>query len=380
MQASVSFTLSSRLFYVTGKIKPMELDLTPKTAEVLFEGDGGGYYTWWSSKVPLLAKTNVGAGRLVLQPQGFALPHYADISKVGYVLEGNDGVAGMALRNTREEVVVKLKKGDVIPVPIGSVSWWFNDGDSDLVIIFLGETSKALIPGEITYFFLTGLQGVIGGFSNELTSKIYGLDKDGVEKLIKSQSGVLIIKLDKTQPLPKPQTEITKKLVYNIDVADPENVVENAGLIKTLTEQEFPFIGDVGLSVIRVKLEPGAIKAPSYPINPTVRLIYIARGSGKIEIVDFSGKSALNTQVEAGHLLVVPQFFVVAQIAGEEGMESFSIVITTNPLFEELGGRTSIWSALSPSVQQASLNVDSEFQSLFISKIKETTNLIPPTT
>lgn len=70
----------------------MELDLTPKTAEVLFEGDGGGYYTWWSSKVPLLAKTNMGAGRLVLQPQGFALPHYADISKVGYVLEGQSPI------------------------------------------------------------------------------------------------------------------------------------------------------------------------------------------------------------------------------------------------------------------------------------------------
>lgn len=237
----------------------------------------------------------------------------------------------MALRNstTREEVVVKLKKGDVIPVPIGSVSWWFNDGDSDLVIVFLGETSKALIPGEISYFFLTGLQGVIGGFSNELTSKIYGLDKDGVEKLTKSQSGVVIIKLDKSQSLPKPQMEITKKLVYNIDVAHPENVVENAGIVKTLTEQDFPFIGDVGLSVIRVKLEPGAIKAPSYPINPTVQLIYIARGSGKIEIVDFSGKCALETQVEAGHLLVVPQFFVVAQIAGEEGIESYSIVTTT---------------------------------------------------
>lgn len=74
---------------------------------------------------------------------------------------GTDGVVGMVLPNTKEEVVLKLKKGDVIPVPIGSVSWWFNDGDSDLVIIFLGETSKALIPGEITYFFLTGLQGVI---------------------------------------------------------------------------------------------------------------------------------------------------------------------------------------------------------------------------
>ncbi|TKY60164.1 hypothetical protein E2542_SST17259 [Spatholobus suberectus] len=50
------------------------------------------------------------------------------------------------------------------------------------------------------------------------------------------------------------------------------------------------------------------------------------------------------------------------------------------PLFEELAGRTSIWGALSPSVQQAALNVDSEFQNLFISKIKDTTNLIPPTT
>ncbi|KAK7399675.1 hypothetical protein VNO78_10863 [Psophocarpus tetragonolobus] len=362
------------------KIRSMELDLTPKTAEVLFEGDGGGYYSWWSSKVPLLAKTNVAAGRLVLQPQGFALPHYADTSKVGYVLEGNDGVAGMALPDTREEVVVKLKKGDVVPVPIGSVSWWFNDGDSDLSIIFLGETSKALIPGQINYFFLTGLQGVIRGFSTQLTSKIYGLDKDGVDKLTKSQNGVLIIKLDKSQAMPKPQIDMTKKLVYNIDVAQPEIVVKNAGLVKTVTEKDFPFIGDVGLSVIRVKLESGSIKAPSYSINPTVQLIYITGGRGKIEIVDNSGKSVLDTQVEAGHLLVVPQFFVVAQIAGEEGMESFTILTTSKPLFEELAGRASIWTSLSASIQQASLNVDSEFQSLFISKIKETTNLIPPTT
>ncbi|KAG5058228.1 Glutelin type-A 2 [Glycine soja] len=357
----------------------MELDLTPKTAEALFEGDGGGYYTWSSSQVPLLAKNNVGAGRLVLQPRGFALPHYADSSKIGYVIQGTDGVVGMVLPNTKEEVVLKLKKGDVIPVPIGAVSWWFNDGDSDLIIAFLGETSKALVPGQFTYFFLTGALGLVGGFSNELTSKVYGLDNDEVEKLTKSQTGVLIIKLDKSQPMPKPQMNMTKKLVYNIDAARPENVVENAGLVKTLTEKDFPFIGDVGLSVMRVKLEPGAIKAPSYPTNPTVQLIYIARGSGKIEIVDFSGKSVLNTQVEAGHLLVVPQFFVLAEIAGEEGIESYSIVITTKPLFEELAGRGSIWNAFSPTLQQVSLNVDSDFQKFFISKIKESTNLIPPT-
>jgi hypothetical protein len=64
------------------------MELTPNIAQTLIEGDGGGYYTWLSSQVPLLAKTNVGAGQLILQPRGFALPHYADSSKIGYVVEG----------------------------------------------------------------------------------------------------------------------------------------------------------------------------------------------------------------------------------------------------------------------------------------------------
>ncbi|KAK7247312.1 hypothetical protein RIF29_42193 [Crotalaria pallida] len=355
----------------------MAFDLTPKTAETLFEGEGGGYYTWTSSQVPVLAKTNVGAGRLVLHPQGFALPHYSDSSKVGYVIQGTGGVAGLILPTTGKEVVVKLEQGDVIPVPIGGVSWWFNNGDSDLVIIFLGETSKALIPGQFSYFFITGAIGVVGSFSNELTSKVYNLTNDEVTKLTKSQSGLLIIKLEKDKPIiPKPKAS---GLVFNIDAAHPDNVVKNGGLVTTLSEKGFPFIGEVGLSLIRVKLEPGAIKAPSYPTSPVVRLIYIIRGSGKIEIVGLNGKLALDTQVEAAQLIVVPQFFVVAQIAGEEGLESYTIVTTTKPLFEEFAGKASIWSAISPTVLQAALNVDSEFQKLFVSKNKDTTNIIPST-
>ncbi|BAT73501.1 hypothetical protein LR48_Vigan564s003400 [Vigna angularis] len=352
----------------------MELDLTPKSAQPLFEGDGGGYYTWYNSQMPILATTFVGAGRLLLHPRGFAFPHYADSSKVGYVIQGSDGVVGMVLPDGKEEVVVKLKEGDVIAVPVGAVSWWFNDGDTDLIIVFLGETSKALIPGQFTYFLLTGAVGVIGGFSSELTSKVYNFDKDEVQKFTKSQADLFIVKLDKNQTLPKPQVDITKKLVYNIDGAEPENVVEKAGLVKTLTEKEFPFIGDTGLSLIRVKLEAGAVKAPSYATTTAIQLIYIARGSGKIEIVDSNGKSALDTHVKAGDLFVVPQLFVVAKIAGEETMECYSITTTTKPLFEELAGKGSIWEKLSSSIQEIGLNVDSEF----ISKIKKSSDLIPP--
>ncbi|KAK7247310.1 hypothetical protein RIF29_42191 [Crotalaria pallida] len=296
------------------------------------------------------------------------------LTKVAVVLEGDGGVVGQVLVNSGKEVVVKLEKGDILPIPLGSVSWWFNDGDSDLTIVFLGETSKAVIPGEISYFFLVGPQGLVGGFSPELTSKAYNLNKEEVNKLTKSQTQPLMVKVSKDQPIPKPQIDHTKELVFNLNGTQTHNVVINGTLITTLTEATFPFIGEVGLSVIRVKLEPNAIKAPTYPANSEVQLIYIAKGSGKIEIVGLNGERVLDSEVKDGQLIVVPQFYVVAQIAGEEGLESYSIVTTTKPLIEELGGRASIWGALSAEVQEVALNVDSEFQKLFISKIKETTN------
>ncbi|PRQ17799.1 putative rmlC-like jelly roll protein [Rosa chinensis] len=166
-----------------------EIDLTPKLAAVEFEGDGGGYHTW---SAPALGKAKVGAGKLVLKPSGFALPHYADSAKLGYVVQCEDGVIGMVLPNTSEEVVLKLKKGDVIPVPVGAVSWWFNNGDSpdDLVIIFLGDTTKAYTPGRFTYFFMAGTQSLLGGFSTDFISKSFNISKDEADEVTKNQSGV----------------------------------------------------------------------------------------------------------------------------------------------------------------------------------------------
>nr|GEZ54599.1 11-S seed storage protein, RmlC-like cupin domain protein [Tanacetum cinerariifolium] len=58
-----------------------------KADQTAFEGDSGGYYVWTSSKTPLLSETKHGAGKLLLHPLGFAIPHYADSSKIGFVLE-----------------------------------------------------------------------------------------------------------------------------------------------------------------------------------------------------------------------------------------------------------------------------------------------------
>lgn len=64
---------------------------SPRPADTtIFEGEGGSYRSWSSSNFPLLGEAKVGAGILVLHPQGFALPHYADSNKIGYVLQGTD--------------------------------------------------------------------------------------------------------------------------------------------------------------------------------------------------------------------------------------------------------------------------------------------------
>lgn len=59
-----------------------------KTDVTVYEGEGGGYYAWSTSKLPLLRESNLGAGKLLLHPLGFALPHFADSSKLAYVLQG----------------------------------------------------------------------------------------------------------------------------------------------------------------------------------------------------------------------------------------------------------------------------------------------------
>lgn len=356
----------------------MELNLAPKFAQKIFEGEGGTYYSWSSAEYELLKEAKVGGGRLVLQSRGFALPHYSDSNKIGYVLQGSCGVVGMVFPKASEEVVLKLKEGDILPVPSGAVSWWYNDGDSELVIVFLGETSKAYVPGEFTYFLLTGTQGILGGFSTEFNSRAYNISNEEAEKLAKSQTGVLLIKLPEGQKMPHPCKNSTDKLVYNIDAALPDIHVQNAGLLTALTAKKFPFLGEVGLSATLVKLDANAMSSPVYAADSSVQVIYVAKGSGRIQVVGINGERALDTKVKAGHLYVLPRFFVASTIADGEGMEYFSLITATQPVFGEFTGKTSVWGALSPQVLQASLNVAPEFEQLFRAKIKKSTILVPP--
>ncbi|WOG84361.1 hypothetical protein DCAR_0103544 [Daucus carota subsp. sativus] len=357
----------------------MEMNLQPQVVnEVVFEGEDGAYYSWSPSKLPVLDESKVGGGKLVLQPRGFALPHYADSTKIGFVVQGCCTV-GMLFPNSSEKVLL-IKKGDVIPVPLGAVSWWFNGGDSEMVMVFLGDTTTAYIPGQFTYFLLTGALGILNGFSTQLISKSYNLTENQSNTLVKNQSGVLIVKLgDEITTMPKPNIdENDQKLFLGIDdVLADKITVKDAGAISCFTSANFPLLEQVGLSATFVKLESNAIYAPKFASDSSVEVVYVVGGGGRVEIVGVNGQSALNAEVKEGELFVVPKFFISALVADGKGMDLFSVMTSSKPVIERLAGNTSVWKNMSPVVLQASLDIAQEFEQLFKLNIENSNLLIP---
>ncbi|EEF26698.1 hypothetical protein RCOM_0357150, partial [Ricinus communis] len=65
----------------------MEIDLSPRLAKKVYGGDGGSYHAWCPSELAMLREGNIGAAKLALEKDGFALPRYSDSAKVAYVLQ-----------------------------------------------------------------------------------------------------------------------------------------------------------------------------------------------------------------------------------------------------------------------------------------------------
>lgn len=213
-------------------------------------------------------------------------------------------MAGLVHPQDPKEKIVRLQKGDFIQVPLGVVSWWYNDdAQSDLTILFLGDTSSALDPGSFTYFLLAGNAGIFTGFSTELVAKSLGVKDAQAREIFGSQPGVLIIKLLERLPGLEP----CKK-----------------------DDDEKGAVSEDGFSAEVVKLGRGAIWSPRYSAKPAVQVIAVVRGGGRFQIVGSDRKCVLDADAKEGEVLVVPKFFAASAMAGVQGMEWFSIV--TSPL------------------------------------------------
>ncbi|KAI9085429.1 hypothetical protein K1719_032590 [Acacia pycnantha] len=308
----------------------MSIDLTPQLAKKVYGGDGGSYHAWSPFELPMLNHGNIGAAKLALEKNGFAVPRYSDSSVVAYVLQGN-GVVGIVLPES-EEKILAIKKGDALALPFGVVTWWYNKDDTEFVVLFLGDTSKANKAGEFTNFFLTGSNGIFTGFSIEFVGRAWDLDDKDVKTIVGSQSDKGIVKLDANIKLPEPKPEHREGMAWNCLEAPLDVDIKDAGRVVVLNSKNLPLVGEVGLGVELVRLDGSAMCSPGFSCDSALQVTYIVGGSGRVEI------------------------------AGPDGMELFSIITTPNPIFTHLAESSScssVLSVLSPTVLQAAFNVDS---------------------
>ena len=227
-----------------------------------------------------------------------------------------------------EEKVLAIKKGDAIALPFGVVTWWYNGEDTELIVLFLGDTSKAHKAGEFTEFFLTGSNGIFSGFSTEFVSRAWDLDENVVKTLVGKQSGNGIVKLDGNFKLPEPKKEHRLGMALNCEEAPLDVDIKKGGRVVVLNTNNLPLVGEVGLGADLVRLDGSAMCSPGFSCDSALQVTYIVRGSGRVQVVGVDGRRVLETTLKAGNLFIVPRFFVVSKIASPEGMEWFSIITT----------------------------------------------------
>lgn len=243
------------------------------------------------------------------------------------LFSAGSGTAGILFPES-EEKVIAIKKGDAIALPFGVVTWWYNKEDTELVVLFLGDTAKAHKAGEFTDFFLTGSNGIFTGFSLEFVGRAWDLEENVVKDLVGKQSGKGIVKLDGSFQMPEPKKEHREGMALNCEEAPLDVDIVKGGRVVVLNTKNLPLVGEVGLGADLVRLDGGAMCSPGFSCDSALQVTYIVRGSGRVQVVGVDGRRVLETTVKAGNLFIVPRFFVVSKIASPDGLEWFSIITT----------------------------------------------------
>ncbi|KAI9194393.1 hypothetical protein LWI28_005531 [Acer negundo] len=301
-------------------------------------------------------------------------------------------------RGDEHQKVRRIREGDVIALPTGIAHWIYNNGQSNLVVVSLHDIGNAdnQLDQLFRKFFLGGspqqeFQGqsrqqgrqqgqqgqeqsggnVFSGFNQDLLAEALNIDRELVNKLQRNdrQRGVIVRVQDEFQvvaPHRREQQEreeqeqeqekwhqpgggsngleetlCTLSLKHNINKPSLADVFNpRAGRSTSINAYVLPILENLQLSINKVVLYKNAIYAPHW--NPKSHsIMYIIRGSGRIQIVSQRGDAVFDDNVKEGQVVVVPQGFAVVQKAGNSGLEWISF--KTHPLakISQLAGRRS---------------------------------------
>ncbi|GBG65407.1 hypothetical protein CBR_g50768 [Chara braunii] len=425
-----------------GSTKTAERRLEYTEHHEVFKSEGGSVSMWADSFEQIS-----GAGRkfsalhLTLEEDGFLLPNYSPGHGVIYVLEGSAYV-GLMTPWGIPATLQRTKKGEMFVVPRGWVTWICNHHHKSETGGGQTSTFKALavvdFPASLASekggktetngcYFLAGASerggegraghgSVLHGFSNDVLAQAWGLDEADVDKLLRSQEGVGIVKVTKTGH-PELWERFVRKLshmevlsdmfsfvdglahtkrhggrhgeeetaswflgefTYNVETATPA-VFNEGGEMRVVGKELLPTLGrfGMGFSLAVGKLKKGALQAPGWSVNAH-RIVYVTSGSGRIQIAHPNGSNALNTHVRAGSVVVIPRFYPSVKIASKDGLEFVSVTTSSLPLLVNLAGHNSLLNNMPERVVEEAFNIPSELVKKLRHQRVQYTVILPP--
>ncbi|KAJ6315090.1 hypothetical protein OIU78_018555 [Salix suchowensis] len=369
--------------------------------------------------------------RHTIKQQGLLLPSYSNTPKFIYVDQGR-GFHGAAIpgcpetfqssgqnsRDRREssedqqqkdqhQKVRQVREGDVVALPAGVADWFYNNGDSPLVLVQLLDTSNAAnqLDQDFRKFFLAGnpqqelqsqrssnqrgqhegesrrgqqerYRNLFGGFDERLLAEAFNVDTKLVRRMRnENDNRGIIVQVQHELQVVSPQESreeeererehqrrqgggsngleesfCTARLKHNINNPEDADVFNpQAGRLTTVNSLNLPILRHIQLSAQRGVLYPNAMMTPNWNINAH-SICYITRGSGRIQIVGDNGQAVFDGQVQEGQVITAPQNFAVVKKAGSQGLEWVSFKTNDNAQISQMAGRVSVIRAIPEDV------------------------------
>ncbi|KAL0884427.1 hypothetical protein Bca101_008408 [Brassica carinata] len=378
----------------------------------------------WDHTSSELQCAGVTVARITLQSNSIFLPSFFSPPALAYVVQGEGvmgtiasgcpetyeegGGGGGDMHRRFEDMHQKLenfRRGDVFASLAGVSQWWYNRGNSDVVIVIvLDVTNRENQLDQVPRMFqiagsktqeqqqqqqqpLTWPTGknAFSGFDPNIIAEAFKIDIETARKLQnqKDNRGNIVRANGPLHFISSPsrqwqqdgngngieETYCTARLHENID--DPERsdfFSTRAGRISTLNSFNLPVLSLVRLNAIRGVLYSvsvwlgyslGGMMLPHWTANAHT-VLYVTGGQARIQVVDDNGQSVFKAQVQQGELLVVPQGFAVVKTAGETGFEWIAFKTNDNAYMNTLSGETSYLRAVPVDVIKAAYGVTEE--------------------
>ncbi|GBG87027.1 hypothetical protein CBR_g44484 [Chara braunii] len=335
----------------------------------------GGSLSLWSASFEELSKhgAHVLAGEMTLEENGFALPAYLNSPQIAYVLEGSAYVGLMTPLGV-PAAIRKISEGDVVVIPHGWVSWACNHEEKRFRTFFVADLSEhAGLPVNESSFALAGSKKDLGGgwrqgsilhgFTNDVLAEVWDVEEGDIEKLRNSQRESVIVKVSREATDSYVSAEFSAagcvgEFIYNLKNSQPD-VFNEGGQFHLLNRNKMPTLHRFGtdFAIAYGKLNKGAIGAPGWSVNGH-QIAYITKGSGRFQIAHPDGSNALDAQVRAGSVIVIPHFHPAVVLASkEEELEYVFVVTSSLPMWVHMAGKNSVFQNMPATVVKEAFNI-----------------------